>query len=608
MSSQEATVKWHSLSKEKRMQGLWELSRGYRRRYFLAILFGGFAALANTGIYALIGRFIDDVLINSLSTRTPFYVLGVVGLALAQLLFAATSGRWAAYVSEKIVRQLRNYLYDHLQHLTFSYHDRTASGELLQRVTSDVDTLRRLYAEQGVGIGRLVLRFLANFGAILLINVWLGLSAMIVLPFIVAISIWFFRSLGKRYGEFQQDEAALTNRLQENLAGVRVVRAFARQEFERERFAIANTKLRESGKKLTGAHSFFWPSTDFVCGSQILLVYLVGAQMLQQGVITTGEFIAVAGLIGQAIWPIREMGRMIADISEGLVSYGRVASILVVEREKLEAGDYRPTTRLRGEITFENLSFTYEGTDKEVLHDISFTVQAGQTVALLGSTGAGKTTLVNLLARFYPYQIGRILLDGIELSRYTPRYLREQVGFVMQEPFLFAETVRDNITYSVHRPIPDQEIEIAARAAAIHESITGFTHGYNTFIGERGVTLSGGQKQRMTLARTILQNPSILVMDDATSAVDTETEAEIRTAMKELAATRTTFLIAHRIQSVMDADLILVLDKGRIVERGTHEQLLQAGGLYRRIYDVQAEIEEALSAELGQGSLLQPQP
>ncbi|VAW40204.1 Heterodimeric efflux ABC transporter, permease/ATP-binding subunit 1 [hydrothermal vent metagenome] len=345
-------------------------------------------------------------------------------------------------------------------------------------------------------------------------------------------------------------------------------------------------------------HAVYWPATDILSGLQMLLGYYLGAILAIDGVITVGAYLSYVGFVTQIIWPIRNLGRLIADVSMGLVSYGRILQIVRQEQEPIAVGTHRPATPLRGAVRFEKVNFTYEGEEDQVLHDISFGVEPGQVVALLGSTGSGKTSLVNLLLRFYAYTNGRILLDDVELNQYPRDYLREQIGIVMQEPFLFSLSIRDNITYGVTRSVTEAEVEAAARAAAVHEVILSFPNGYETKVGERGVTLSGGQKQRVTLARTFLRNPRLLILDDATSSVDTETEAEIRTALDRLMATRTTFLIAHRIQSVMSANLILVLENGRIIQRGTHDTLVNQPGTYQRIYNLQSQIEDELEADL----------
>ena len=379
---------------------------------------------------------------------------------------------------------------------------------------------------------------------------------------------------------------------------MRVVKAFARQHFEMDKFERDNLEKFKRGKNLLTMHSFFWPVSDIICGLQILLGYYIGATDGDQRHDHRWHLPGLyGGLIVWIIFPMRNLGRLIVQISTGMVSYNRVMDIISEDREPLDTGDYRPTTAPRGELVFENVGFEYE-TGKPVLEDISFLCKPGQVVALLGSTGSGKTTLVNLLPRFYDYTQGQILLDGVELNRYPRRYLRQHIGIVEQEPFLFSRTIRENITYGVGREVPDEEMEAAARAAAIHDVILTFPHGYETLVGERGVTLSGGQKQRVAIARTLLKNPRILILDDSTSSVDTETEAEIREALQNLMKDRTTFIIAHRIQSIMDADLILVMDKGRIVQCGKHEDLVAQEGIYRQIYNIQTRIEEELEKEI----------
>ena len=584
---------------EKKIVGLWRLLKGHQVIYLIALLSVGVAALAQTGIYYFLGSFVDNVLpADNLLQQLPWVALGFIALATLQGLFTFAGGRLAAKTSEKAVLRIRNYLYDHIQRLTFTYHDNMQTGELLQRATSDVDMVRRLFAEQTVGIGRIVLLFVVNFIALLTINVRLAFMSIVVIPVILVISYFFFIKVGQAYEHFQEQEATLSNRLQENLSGVRVVKAFARQMFEKEMFETENQEKYRRGKQLTRMHAVYWPSTDILSGMQMLLGFYLGAVMAIDGVITAGAYISYMGFVTQIIWPIRNLGRLIADVSTGLVSYGRILKIVREEQEPITAGTHRPETAVRGAVVFENVNFTYEGEEDQVLHDISFAVEPGQVVALLGGTGSGKTSLVNLLPRFYEYTDGRILLDDVELKAYPRDFLRSQIGIVMQEPFLFSLNIRDNITYGVTRPVTEAEIEAAARAAAVHDVILDFPKGYETMVGERGVTLSGGQKQRVTLARTFLRNPRLLILDDATSSVDTETESEIRMALDRLMATRTTFLIAHRIQSVMNADLVLVMENGRIVQRGTHDSLIQVPGTYLRTYNLQSQIEDELEADL----------
>jgi len=601
-----------------RLRSLWRMLTGFRWIYLVAVVSVGLAALARTGAYYLLRYFVDDVLgQEGMLGLAPWVALGFIGLALLQGGFTFLSGRMAARTSEGLALRLRNFLYDHIQRLPFAYHDTMQTGELLQRATSDVDAVRRLFAEQVIGIGRISLLFLVNFTALLTLNVRLALYSVVVIPLVLLLSLYFFKKIGEAYQAYQEQEARLSSRLQENLTGVRVVKAFARQDYERMKFEQENRQKFLRGRRLITMHSTYWPVTDILCGMQTLAGLYLGALLAIDGVITPGTYLAYAGLVVQIIWPIRNLGRLVAQMSTGFVSFERLSQIIRVAREPLDEGSYAPPEGVQGDIRFEDVSFVYrqEGQEQKseagtspgtalepvpVLQGIDFHAAPGQVVGILGGTGSGKTTLVNLLPRFYDYTGGRILLDGVELREYPRGYLRQQIGIVQQEPFLFSRTIRENITYGVGRAVSDGEVEAAARAAAIHQVIQGFPQGYDTLVGERGVTLSGGQKQRLTIARALLKDPRILILDDATSSVDTETDATIRAALKRLMAGRTTFIIAHRIQSVMEADLILVLDHGRIVQRGAHRDLVTQPGIYREIYELQARIEEELEQEIGQ--------
>jgi ATP-binding cassette subfamily B protein len=571
---------------------------GFRPYYLTANLALGIAALAKTGTYMLLRYFVDEYLsLHNDAVSLPLIALGFVGLAFVEGGFSFLSGRLAALTAEGVARRLRNYLYDHIQRLTFAYHAKTDTGELVQRSTSDVDAVRRFFSEQAIGIGRILLLFLVNFVAIATLNQKLAWISIVVVPVVLAISIFFFRRISNAYDDYQKQDAILSTTLQENLSGIRVVKAFARQEYEINKFDKDNWGKFVRGKNLAKMQSLFWPLSDMLCTAQIVIGYLVGATMTIQGEISVGTYMAYAGLVVWIIFPLRNLGRLIVQTSTGLVSYKRVMEIINEEQEPLDHGDYLPEMNLQGKVEFSQVGFTYEE-GSTALEDISFTCLPGQSIALLGSTGSGKTTLVNLLPRFYDYTQGHILLDEVELNRYPRRYLRQQIGIVEQEPFLFSRSIRENITYGVGREVAQDEVEAAARAAAIHDVILTFDKGYSTLVGEKGVTLSGGQKQRIAIARTLLKNPRLLILDDSTSSVDTETESEIREALTYLMKDRTTFIIAHRIQSIMDADLILVMDKGRIVQCGQHEELVQQDGIYRQIFDIQTKIEVELEKEI----------
>lgn len=581
-----------------RLAGLWRLMTGYRWHYFGAIVTLAIAAISKTGTLLLLGYFVDDLLFrDNIRSIAPLIGLCFIALALVEGSFLYLSGRLSAQTAESVARRLRNYLFDHIQRLSFSYHDRMQTGELLQRSTSDVDAIRRFYVEQGVGIGRIMLLFGVNLAAIMTINVRLAVLSVVVIPVLVVVSIFFFKRVSDRYEAFQEQEAKLSTALQETLSGVRVVKAFARQSYEIEKFEKVNYEQYQRGARLTMMHAYFWPVTDILTGFQMLFGFFVGASMVINGTISVGNYLSYAGMIIWIIFPMRNLGRLIVQLSTGLVSYDRVMEVIKEEREPLREGEAAPVAELKGEVVFENVWFEYDP-GVPVLQNVSFRCLPGQTIALLGSTGSGKTSLVGLLPRFYDYTSGHITLDSVELREFPRRFLRENIGIIEQEPFLFSRSIRENITYSVGRDVSDEEVEIAARAAAIHDVILTFPEGYNTLVGERGVTLSGGQKQRVALARTLLKNPRLLILDDATSSVDMETEAAIRGALRDLMENRTSFIIAHRIQSVMHADLILVFDHGRIVQSGTHAELIEQDGIYRRTYDMQSRIEDELEKEL----------
>lgn len=591
-----------------RLKGLWRMMTGFRLAYLGATISLTVAALARTG-NTFVLRYFADTLLNADKVGTPVSQLsrslllvafGFLGLALAEGTCSFLSGRLSSFTAEGITRRLRNFLFDHIQRLPFSYHDQTPTGEIIERSTSDVDALRRFFSDQAIGVGRIFIIFVINFTAMASLNLKLALVSVIAMPIIVALSIYFFRIVTKAYEAYQEQEAKLSTTLQENLTGVRVVKAFARQEYEIDKFEKDNSEKFRLGKRLLRMHTLFWPLSDIICSLQMIGGYSLAALDAIHGKITPGSYLMYVGLIGWLIWPMRNLGRLIVQASSGLVSYNRVMDIIKREIEPLADGSYQTTDKTHGEIIFQDVSFKYADSDETILTNISFVCKAGHSVALLGSTGSGKTTLVNLLPRFYDYTGGSITLDGVELKEYSREYLRSQIGIVEQEPFLFSRSIRENICYGVGREVPQDEIESATQAAAIHDVIMDFPDGYNTLVGEKGVTLSGGQKQRTAIARTLLKNPRILILDDSTSSVDMETEATIREALNGLMKNRTTFIIAHRIQSVMNADLILVLDKGKIVQKGTHAELLAQDGMYRQIYNIQTRIESELEQEIAE--------
>ena len=572
--------------------------RGYRLIYLIATISLGISTLSRTGTYLLLRRLIDDVLVQSPSSITLLKYGGAfVLLAVVTGGFTFISGALAAKTAEGLAQRIRDYLFDHIQYLPFSYHDKTPTGELIERCTSDVDALRAFFADQVIGAGRILVLFGVNLAAIISISPVLALRSILIIPFLVGISFAFFRRISDVYEAYQEQEAVLSTALQENLSAVRVVKAFARQAFEREKFERENWEKFERGRRLMIMHALFWPTSELLSGAQMVAGLFIAAQMAIEGSLSVGSYVAYAGMLLWIIWPMRNLGRLIVQMSSGVVSFGRVKDIVQVRQEDMVTGLQPELGALSGEVVFTEVGFAYE-TGVQVLHDISLACEPGKSLALLGTTGSGKTTLVNLLPRFYDYTSGSITLDGLELKSYSKHFLRQAIGTVEQEPFLFSRSIRENITLGISRAVDEQEIISAAQAAAIHEDILSFPEGYDTLVGERGVTLSGGQKQRMAIARTLLKDPRILILDDSTSSVDTLTELDIRSALQTLMKGRTTFIIAHRIQSVMNADLVIVLEHGRIIQRGTHDELLAEEGTYKKVHQMQTQIEIALKQEL----------
>ncbi len=496
---------------KNRVAGIWRMMSDFRLPYLGATAALAVSATAKTCTYLLLGYFADKVLTQqiyiagTLNKTLALIGAGFVFSAAIEGTFSYLSGRLAAYTAEGITRRLRDFLFDHIQRLSFSYHSQTPTGDLIERVTSDVDALRQFFSEQAIGMARIILLFVINWVAILFVNRTLGLISVVVIPFILLVSLWFFTKVNKRYEDYQAQEAILSTTLQENLTGVRVVKAFARQEYEKGKFEKDNWAKYLKGRLLLIMQSLFWPLSDVVLGFQMLFGFVFAALMAIRGEITIGDYLVYVGLVGWLIFPIRNLGRTIVQASTGMVSYGRLMEIVKQTREPLTEGRVQPEGPVRGDIVFGDVSFMYEDGKIDALKNISFHIKPGQSIALLGSTGSGKTSLVNLLPRFHDYTGGHILLDDVELKDYPREYLRKQIGIVQQEPFLFSRSIRENIMYGVGRSVSNEEIERAAKAAAIHDVILTFPDGYNTLVGEKGVTLSGGQKQRVTIARILLK-------------------------------------------------------------------------------------------------------
>ena len=500
--------------------------------------------------------------------------------------------------SEKIIRRLRDRLYDQLQHLPCSYYDRAETGDLIQRCTSDVETVRQFLINQVVEIGRAVLMLLVPLPLMFAIDARMtGISLILILP-IAGFSVVFFQKVRNRFEAVDKAEGRLTSALQENLTGIRVVRAFARQQYEIQKFSRRNGEHRDLDYRLYWLLAGFWSTSDLLCMAQIALVVFTGGSWLASGSLGVGSFFFFLSAVNMFLWPVRMMGRILTELGKATVAIGRIQDILGHARESIPAttATVEPAAGVRGEIVFADVTFSHRDSTA-ALENVSFRVTPGSTLALLGPSGSGKSTIVNLLLRLYDPGRGVIEMDGRDIATLDRKEVRRQISVVMQEPFLYLKTIRENL--AVGRPAAThEEIAEASVTASVHETILQFEHGYETLVGERGITLSGGQRQRVALARALLKEPVILILDDALSAVDTETESFILEALQSRRGRHTTIVIAHRLSTLMHADEILVFDRGRIIQRGTHNDLKEEPGLYRRIWKIQNAHEEQLRHDL----------
>ena len=521
--------------------------------------------------------------------------LSVILIALLAALFRFLLHVFLAVGVEKMLKHLRDSVFGHILHLPFSWHAKNHTGDIIQRCTSDVETIRSFLSEQLISLFRIGLLVVLALYFMIGIDPTLTLAAGAFIPIIVGYSVFFHNRIASSFLHADEEEGRLSAIAQENLTGVRVVRAFGREVFEKERFEKQNHDYTMLWINLMRLLSAFWASGDLISGLQLLTVMLLGAYLAVQGSLTAGEYISFVFYNALLSWPVRELGRIISDMSKAGVSIDRVAYILNSEPEPEEPEASEPD--LSGDIVFSHVSYRYEGTNAGVLEDVSFTVHAGETVGILGGTGSGKSTLMYLLDKLYelPPENGSISIGGVDIRAIKTRYLRSKIGMVLQEPFLFSRTLEENISItqgSLDKNERRSMVRRAAGIASLDRTVRRFAHGYATPVGERGVTLSGGQKQRTAIAQMLVKDPPIMIFDDSLSAVDAQTDAKIRRGLKENLAQSTVILIAHRITTLMQADRILVLDKGRVAEEGTHEQLLAKGGIYARIYELQRQQSE----------------
>ena len=595
--------------KSSRMRLIAHFLRGSLRMFLVALVF----SMLNTAFNALtpmIIRTTVDSVIGGEPYALPDWLIRFLGLdgrtgvvsalllaAAAVMIVSALSGvcnyvsrMQTAKGSETFIKSLRDRLYEHIQKLPFAWHTKHQTGEIIQRCTSDVEVVRNFVTLQLLEVFRTVFLIGLSMALMLSMNVKITLVALAFLPVIMGYSGFFYSRIARRFRTADEAEGELSGVVQENLTGVRVVRAFGREQFEIQRFDEKNNRFASLWVRLGRLLSAYWGIGDLITGLQILTVIVLGVMETVNGSITVGEFLALVSYNASLAWPVRGLGRILSEMSKAGVSIDRVGYILDAEEEQDSADALEPP--LDGDIVFDHVRFAYEE-QAPVLKDVSFTIPAGSTFAILGGTGSGKSTLMHLLDRLYdlPEGGGSITIGGVDIRQIRRSWLRRNIGMVLQEPFLFSRTIRENIAAT--RPGAEfADIRRAADVACVDGAIVDFAEGYDTIVGERGVTLSGGQKQRVAIARMLMQQAPVMIFDDSLSAVDAETDAQIRAALREHETGSTVILISHRITTLMQASRILVLDGGRVAQMGTHEELIAQEGIYKSIYDIQMSSDD----------------
>ena len=589
------------------------LIKGNRRHFIGAIIMAALTTLCAM-ISPLIIKLTVDSVLNGQPLSVPFALevlivrvggvsvlsrniwicsAAILSLSIINGIFSYFRGRWTAEGSENIAKYLKDTLYEHLQRLTYDYHVNAQTGDLIQRCTSDVDTIRRFLAAHLVEGVRIL--FIIGFSLSIMsgINGFLTLMSIVLMPFVFVLSFFFFKRITSVFRLSDEKEGELQTVLQENLSGVRVVRAFGRQRYEVDKFEEKSSAFRDLGVKMARQMSYFWSGSDLLCLLQIAIVLFIGIYLTINGSISLGSLLVFNTYVGMLVFPMRQLARILSEMGRMGVSMGRVYEIINTVPEK-ETENAVPHP-LSGDIVFNHVSFSYQD-KKPVLNDLSFHIKAGETIAILGATGSGKSTIMHILLRLYDYNSGSVLINGMELRSIEKSWLRSHVGIVLQEPFLYSKTISENIRMARFNAL-NEEVYEAARTAAVHDVIMDFEKGYDTLVGERGVTLSGGQKQRVAIARMLIRNSDILIFDDSLSAVDTETDSQIRAALKERRAGVITFIISQRITTLMEADRVFIIENGCLADSGTHEELISRDGLYSRIWNIQNMLEDDFQTE-----------
>ncbi|AUD65043.1 hypothetical protein BK011_04875 [Tenericutes bacterium MZ-XQ] len=499
---------------------------------------------------------------------------------------------------EKLAEKLRIRLYGHIQDLNYEFHNNADTGDLIQRCTTDVEATTTFLTTRMLDFVYLLVTLLFGAYQLYYINptmVWISLS---LVPLVATASIIYFIKIDKIFQNIEETESKMMTVVQENLSGSRVVRAFANEAFEVTKMENKNREYADALKKANSIVAIYWGSMDFISITQYLVIIAIGVYAVRNQTMDAAGVVASLSLVGMLIWPVRGLGRIINDYGKALVASDRIHHILEQSSEYENDGKEEP--KINGNIEFSNVSFKFPDTQEHLLKDVNFSIKAGQTVAIIGRTGSGKSTIINLLMRMHEYQSGNIFIDGIALKDISKKYIRRQIGVVLQDPFLYSKTVYENIAIAHKDAVKDRVIK-AAEIAALEKDIRTFKKGYETIVGEKGTTLSGGQKQRVAIARVLVQDKPILIFDDALSAVDTQTDIMIRQALLAKSNKQTTIIITHRITTAKEADQIIVLDKGTIQAIGTHDVLSQQDGLYKKLWDIQGKLEKAFEETLEVG-------
>jgi ATP-binding cassette subfamily B protein len=545
---------------------------------------------------SLIRRAIDEGLARNDSVALAQVALLIIGVGLVRAFLGFARRYTAEWLINRTGYDFRNAMYDKIQRLSFSYHDSAQTGNLMSRCTEDISSLSRFVGQGAVELVHILLLLAGILFLLLQSSVTLTLIGLAPLILLTFVTVHLGRIVGPLFLRVDQSIGDLSSTLQENLTGAQVVRAFAREDFEKEKFSKANRKWYDAQVHLMSTWGFYMPTMMIFIMFSTALILWFGGEMVIAGTLTIGELVAFNAYLMLLAQPVQDLGFIVNSAGEAVAGGQRLFEVLDVDEEIKSPPNAIPAPTLTGRVTFDHVTFSYRG-DRDQLSNVSFEAQPNQVIALIGPTGSGKTSLVNLIPRFYDATSGAVCVDGLDIKTLDLKSLRSQIGIVLQTSLLFSSSIRDNIAYG-RLDASEYEVIAAAKAARAHDFITSFAKGYETIVGERGVTLSGGQRQRIAIARALLMNPRILILDDSTSSVDTQTEHLIQQALSELMQNRTTFVIAQRLSTVKRADQILVLDAGRIVQRGRHDELLEQGGLYKQIYDLQLKDQEQFAREM----------